>query len=51
MCDELLPLLKAPITQPIAFLGGVCAGILRLDPHEDPLKSWLARATTAEEAH
>ena len=41
--DELLPLFKASTGQPIAFLGGFCAGILRLDPNEDPLKSWLAR--------
>ncbi|MEO0946730.1 MAG: hypothetical protein AAFY11_01005 [Cyanobacteria bacterium J06641_5] len=42
--DELLPLFKVSTGQPIAFLGGFCAGVLQLDPEEDPLKSWLARA-------
>lgn len=39
--DELTPLLRELLNQPIAFLGGVAAGALKLDLAEDPVKSWL----------
>jgi hypothetical protein len=29
--------------EPVAFLGGVFAGLLRLDLNEDPLKEWVTR--------
>ncbi len=39
--DELTPLLREFLSQPVAFLGGLVSGVLRLDLHEDPLKTWL----------
>ena len=39
--DELTPIFKEFVQQPIAFLGGFVSGILRLDLYEDPVKSWL----------
>jgi hypothetical protein len=31
----------------VAFMGGVFAGLLRLDLNEDPLKEWLTRTVEA----
>lgn len=42
---ELTPLLQKIGQQPIAFLGGFCSGVLRLNPNEDPLKGWLETQT------
>jgi hypothetical protein len=39
--DELSPLFQQLIQQPTAFLGGVCAGFLRLKLTDDPVKNWL----------
>ncbi|MDB9314006.1 hypothetical protein PN462_12910 [Spirulina sp. CS-785/01] len=39
--EELTPLGQEFMQQPIAFMGGVLAGALRLNLNEDPLKSWL----------
>ncbi|MCS6960620.1 MAG: hypothetical protein RMK91_11295 [Pseudanabaenaceae cyanobacterium SKYGB_i_bin29] len=39
--DELRPIWEAFALQPVAFLGGLLSGFLRLDPQQDPLKSWL----------
>ncbi|MFN3360887.1 MAG: hypothetical protein ACK421_05595 [Pseudanabaenaceae cyanobacterium] len=39
--DELRPIWEAFTLQPVAFLGGLVSGLLRLDPQQDPLKSWL----------
>ncbi|MCA1903888.1 MAG: hypothetical protein LDL47_03505 [Cyanobacteria bacterium KgW148] len=39
--DEIKPILEAMTLQPVAFFGGLFAGFLRLDPNQDPLKSWL----------
>ncbi|KAI4369917.1 hypothetical protein MLD38_018310 [Melastoma candidum] len=41
------PILKEALKEPVAFLGGVFAGILRLDLNEDPLKEWLTRTVEA----
>lgn len=41
--DELTPIFKELSKQPAAFLGGFFSGVLRLNPSEDPLKSWLER--------
>ncbi|HBE18875.1 MAG TPA: hypothetical protein DEG17_08805 [Cyanobacteria bacterium UBA11149] len=41
--DELTPILKEMILQPIAFLGGFCAGVLRLNLSDDPVKTWLQK--------
>lgn len=39
--DELRPLLQTFSQAPVAFLGGVLAGALRLNLTDDPLRSWL----------
>ncbi|MGB0561749.1 MAG: hypothetical protein ACPGVO_08075 [Spirulinaceae cyanobacterium] len=43
MFDEILPLGQVFTQQPIAFLGGVVTGALRLNPQQDPLKTWLTQ--------
>ncbi|ASC69118.1 uncharacterized protein XM38_000440 [Halomicronema hongdechloris C2206] len=43
--DELTPLVKELTRQPVAFLGGVASGLLRLNLNEEPVKSWLAQQT------
>ncbi|KAJ1403990.1 hypothetical protein SESBI_26910 [Sesbania bispinosa] len=42
------PIVKEALKEPVAFLGGVFAGILRLDLNEEPLKEWVTR--TVEDA-
>lgn len=39
--DELKPIVQELVVQPLAFLGGLVSGLLRLDVTEDPLKTWL----------
>ncbi|MGK7940102.1 MAG: hypothetical protein AB4062_08125 [Crocosphaera sp.] len=39
--DELQPILKEILQQPLAFAGGLVSGTLKLKVSEDPLKSWL----------
>jgi len=39
--SELTPIFQEFSQQPISFTGGVLSGILRLNPNQDPLKSWL----------
>lgn len=39
--DELSPIFKELIQQPIPFLGGLCSGVFRLNLSDDPVKSWL----------
>ncbi|OLP17110.1 hypothetical protein BST81_17290 [Leptolyngbya sp. 'hensonii'] len=41
--EELSPLLKEFAKEPIAFMGGLVTGFLRLNLAEDPVKSWLDR--------
>ncbi|XP_022885404.1 UPF0426 protein At1g28150, chloroplastic [Olea europaea var. sylvestris] len=41
------PLVKEALKEPVAFLGGMFAGFLRLDLNEDPLKEWVARTVDA----
>lgn len=33
--------------EPLAFLGGVFAGLLRLDLNEEPLRDWVAKTAEA----
>ncbi|KAJ0048810.1 hypothetical protein Pint_16603 [Pistacia integerrima] len=35
------------LQEPIAFAGGIFAGLLRLDLNEDPLKEWVTRTADA----
>lgn len=39
--DELQPLMKELVQQPIAFAGGFFSGLLRLKITDEPLKGWL----------
>ncbi|CAL0321079.1 unnamed protein product [Lupinus luteus] len=41
------PVLKEALKEPVAFLGGVFAGVLRLDLNEEPLKEWITRTAEA----
>ncbi|PSP18214.1 MAG: hypothetical protein BRC58_04070 [Cyanobacteria bacterium QS_8_64_29] len=41
--EELSPLWRELTQEPVAFVGGFVAGAFRLDPAEDPLRSWLQR--------
>ncbi|MEM8637770.1 MAG: hypothetical protein AAGG51_02985 [Cyanobacteria bacterium P01_G01_bin.54] len=50
MFDEILPLGKAFTQQPIAFLGGFVTGALRLNPQQDPLKTWLTQQGIGSQA-
>jgi hypothetical protein len=36
-------LIYRALQEPIAFWGGVFAGVLRLNVNEDPLKTWIQR--------
>ncbi|GJN02277.1 hypothetical protein PR202_ga19610 [Eleusine coracana subsp. coracana] len=40
-------ILREAMKEPVAFMGGVFAGLLRLDLNEDPLKEWLTRTVEA----
>lgn len=46
--DELQPVVKELIQQPIAFMGGFVSGMLRLKLSEDPLKTWLEKQGITE---
>jgi hypothetical protein len=39
--DELTPILRELTGHPVAFLGGLVSGLLRLNLSEDPVRSWL----------
>ncbi|PON53605.1 hypothetical protein TorRG33x02_304770 [Trema orientale] len=41
------PILKEALKEPVAFMGGVFAGLLRLDLNDDPLKEWVSRTVEA----
>lgn len=43
--EELTPIARELIQNPIAFLGGFTAGLLRLDLNQDPVKTWLETQT------
>ena len=40
-------ILREALKEPVAFMGGVFAGLLRLDLNEDPLKEWVTRTVEA----
>lgn len=35
------------LQEPVAFVGGMFAGLLRLDLNDDPLKDWVTRTVEA----
>lgn len=39
--DELTPIFRELTQQPVAFLGGFCARMLRLKLTDEPIKTWL----------
>lgn len=41
--DELSPLFKELMSSPVAFMGGLASGLLRLNLDQDPVKSWLEK--------
>ncbi|CAH8299057.1 unnamed protein product [Eruca vesicaria subsp. sativa] len=41
------PILSEALKEPIAFMGGVFAGLLRLDLNDEPLKEWVTRTVEA----
>ncbi|CAH2034131.1 unnamed protein product [Thlaspi arvense] len=41
------PILSEALKEPIAFVGGMFAGLLRLDLNEEPLKEWVTRTVEA----
>ncbi|CAL9109106.1 UPF0426 protein [Musa troglodytarum] len=41
------PILKDALKEPVAFMGGVFAGLLRLDLNEDPLRDWISKTVEA----
>lgn len=43
--DELTPIVQELFQQPVAFFGGFCSGVLRLNLSDDPVKSWLDQQT------
>jgi hypothetical protein len=45
--DELLPIAREIVKNPIAFTGGFASGILRLDLNEEPVKSWLGKQSAS----
>ncbi|KAJ8467905.1 hypothetical protein OPV22_030457 [Ensete ventricosum] len=40
-------ILKDALKEPVAFMGGVFAGLLRLDLNEDPLRDWISKTVEA----
>lgn len=41
--NEVTPIFEEFTTNPVAFMGGFVAGMLRLNLAEDPVKSWLTK--------
>ena len=41
--DELSPIVKELTSHPIALLGGLASGLLRLNLNDDPVKGWLEK--------
>ena len=38
---ELTPLAQKLLQQPIAFAGGFCSGLFKLELNQEPLSDWL----------
>eukprot|EP00270_Netrium_digitus_P016157 TRINITY_DN575_c0_g1_i3.p1 TRINITY_DN575_c0_g1~~TRINITY_DN575_c0_g1_i3.p1 ORF type:complete len:152 (-),score=30.31 TRINITY_DN575_c0_g1_i3:94-513(-) len=41
------PIVREALKEPIAFFGGIVAGLLRLDLKEEPLQEWVAKTAEA----
>ncbi|GIL47852.1 hypothetical protein Vafri_4496 [Volvox africanus] len=44
------PILRAAVKEPVAFWGGVFAGIFRLSLDQDPLRTWVERTSSQARA-
>lgn len=44
--EELVNLYQEIVKEPIAFCGGMMAGVLKLDVNDEPLASWLQSHST-----
>ncbi|KAG2444179.1 hypothetical protein HYH02_009117 [Chlamydomonas schloesseri] len=44
------PVLRAAVQEPVAFWGGVFAGVFRLSLDQDPLKTWVERTSSQARA-
>ncbi|GIL89430.1 hypothetical protein Vretimale_18915 [Volvox reticuliferus] len=44
------PILRAAVKEPVAFWGGVFAGIFRLNLDQDPLRTWVERTSSQARA-
>lgn len=40
---ELFPLAQKLLQQPVAFAGGFCSGLFKLNLNEEPLSVWLSK--------
>lgn len=49
--DELSPLFKELMQSPVAFMGGLASGLLRLNLDQDPVKSWLEKQGAAVDSN
>jgi hypothetical protein len=43
--NELTPIFKELAQQPVAFMGGLFSGFLRLKLSDDPVQTWLNKQT------
>lgn len=41
------PILREAIKEPVAFFGGVFAGLLKLDLEDEPLREWVENTSKA----
>lgn len=41
MLNELTPIIKELVAEPVAFCSGFISGALRLNLTDDPVKTWL----------
>ncbi len=48
---ELTPLAQKLLQQPIAFAGGFCSGLFKLDLGEEPLSVWLEKQGHNSQSH
>ncbi|MDJ1172186.1 hypothetical protein PMG71_22410 [Roseofilum sp. BLCC_M154] len=49
MFDQFAPIFQELTQQPVAFFGGFCSGVLRLNLSEDPIKTWLDQQISTPE--
>ncbi|PZV15434.1 MAG: hypothetical protein DCF22_07115 [Leptolyngbya sp.] len=45
--DELTPIFKELTQQPVAFMGGLFSGLLRLNLADEPIKGWLDKQSSS----